>query len=177
MTKKKTQPPRPCIGCCLRQQELDRLQQEETRKVFSDVVDVFLTLYKQGEDTLIYDPSQRLYQHFIKDPDVYNMITFQENTYSMKLFSVFLEQLLNETLDEATFHRYGYWDALYKFLQKEEIFWCTTSYEETFGSQHQKKQNHIKRKKIIFYFVKKKWEKIDIKNYVFIINNNNVRQL
>lgn len=152
MTKKKSQ---PCIGCRLRQQELDRLQQEETRKVFSETVDVFLTLYKQGEDVLIYDPSHRLYQHFIKDPDVYERLTIKENTYSMKQFSFFLEQLLTETLDEDTFHCYGYWDTLYRFFQKEEIFWCTTSLEETFGSQHEKKQVHTKRKKIIFYFVKK----------------------
>lgn len=155
MTKKKTQPSRPCIGCRLRQQELDRLQQEEITKVFSDVVDVFLTVYKEEGDVLIYDPSHRLFQHFIKDPDVYEMITVKENTYSMKQYSFFLEQLLNETLDETTFHHYQYWDALYRFLEKEEIFWCTTSFEETFGSQHQKKQIHIKRKKIIFYFVKK----------------------
>lgn len=158
MTKKKT-PPHPCIGCRLRQQELDRIKQEETSKIFSEVVDVFLTLYKQEEDVLIYDPSHRLYQHFIKDPDVYEIITLKENTYSMKQFSFFLEQLLSETLDETTFYRYEYWNALYKFLQKEEIFWCTTSYEETFGSQHQKKQTHLKRKKIIFYFVKKNEKK------------------
>jgi len=154
MTKKKT-PARPCIGCRIRQQELDRLQQEEISKVFSEVVDVFLTVYKEKGDVLIYDPSHRLYQHFVKDPEVYEMITLKENTYSMKQFSLFLGQLLNETLDESTFHRYQFWDALYRFLQKEEIFWCTTSFEETFGSHHQKKQVHIKRKKIIFYFVKK----------------------
>jgi hypothetical protein len=154
MTKKKTSP-HPCIGCRLRQQELDRIKQEETSKVFSEVVDVFLTVYNKEEDVLIYDPSHRIYQHFIKDPDVYEMITLKENTYSMKKFSLFLEKLLNETLDEATFHLYQFWDALYRFFQKEEIFWCTASFEETFGSQHHKKQVHAKRKKIIFYFVKK----------------------
>lgn len=152
MTKKIT---KPCIGCRFRQQELDRLQQEEISKVFSDVVDVFLTVYKEDDDVLIYDPSHRLYQHFVKDPEVYEMITLKENTYSIKQFSLFLEQLLSDTLDEATFHRYQFWDALYKFLQKEEIFWCTASFEETFGSQSQKKKIHLKQKKIIFYFVKK----------------------
>lgn len=153
MTKK--QPARPCIGCRLRQQELDRLQQEEINKVFSEVVDVFLTVYKEDGDVLIYDPSHRLYQHFVKDPDVYDSITLKENTYSMKHFSFFLERMLSETLDEATFHHYQHWDALHGFLQQEEIFWCTTSFEETFGSHLQKKQTHIKKKKIIFYFVKK----------------------
>jgi len=156
MTRKKPQSAQPCIGCRLRQQELDRLQKEQQSNIYSEVVDVFLTLYTENHDVLIYDPSHRIYQHFIKDPDVYEMVTVRENTYSMKQFSSFLEQLLSKTLDEDLFHHYECWDALYKFFQKEEIFWCTVSLEEVFGNQQDKKHLRVKRKKIIFYFIKKK---------------------
>jgi hypothetical protein len=156
MPRKKPQSAQPCIGCRLRQQELDRLKKEQ---VYSEIVDVFLTLYTEKNDVLIYDPSNRIYQHFIKDPDVYEMITTREKTYSMKNFSSFLEQLLSETLDEDIFHLYEYWDALYKFFQKEEIFWCATSLEETFGNHQDNKHIRVKRKKIIFYFVKKNEKK------------------
>lgn len=159
MTRKKSQALHPCIGCLFRQQELDRLKQENDNKIFSEVVDVFLTIYEEDDDTLIYDPSHRIYQHFIKDPDVYEVITTKQQTYSMKQFSSFLKQLLMETLDEKTFHLYEFWDSLYKFFQKEEIFWCTISLNESFGSQHHDKQIHVKCKKIIFYFVKKNEKK------------------
>lgn len=153
MPRNKLLPRRPCIGCQLRQQQLDHLQQEQV--VFSDVIDVFLTVYKEYEDVLIYDPSHRIYQHFVKDPDVYEMVTVKENTYSLQQFSSFLKELLTQTLDEKTFHLYESWDALYKFFQKQQVFWCSVSLEETFGSLQTTQHLYIKRKKIFFYFVKK----------------------
>lgn len=138
-----------CIGCHMRQQELDQLKKNTSHDCL--IVDVFLSVHYQDGDTLIHDPSQRLFQHFIKDPNVYQTIISAPNTYSLNLFSSFLKDLLSHTLDEDLLHKYETWQCLFHFLQKQQVFWCMVSLQETFGDcefQH----SFVKKKKIIFYF-------------------------
>ena len=138
-----------CIGCHLRQQELDQLKKQQHLDCIT--VDVILSVHHQNGDILIRDPSQRLFQHFIKEPEVYESIIVAPNTYSIERFSTFLKELLSHTLDEDLFRKYETWQCLFEFLKKQQVFWCLVSLEETFGnSVHQ--HSLVKKKKIIFYF-------------------------
>lgn len=121
------------------------------------VVDVFLTTYEENGDTLIFDPTNRVYQHFIKDPETYDALVVKQNTYSMKNLAFVMEKMLERTMDEDTFHLFGNLERLQNVFRERTLFWCSVSLQETFGSQNSDEETtQLKHKKICFYFIEKR---------------------
>lgn len=154
-----------CIGCAFRQQELNQLalklqkqEQEHKTAVPTETIECILTCRTNGDDVLIYDSSHRLYQHFIKDPDVMEEITADTDTYSLQMFSSFLEKLLSATLSEELYWYYERWEWLFHQFKQQETFWCTARFEEQYGTSDDNKnktKSFVRYKKINFYFTKK----------------------
>ena len=163
MNKKKQQQTK-CIGCTFRQKEINQLalklkKQEEQEKqksmVPTETIECILTYETTADDVLIYDPSHRIYQHFIKDPDIMEEITADINTYSLHLFSLFLEQMLSATLSEELYGYYERWEWVYNKFKQKETFWCLARFEEQYGGNDTNMKCSARSKKINFYFTKK----------------------
>lgn len=145
-----------CIACGMRQRTIEKLDRILSLSTNHEEKHVFLrTEDTQDHDTLIYDPSHRLYQHFIKNRETYERITVDQDVYSINLFQQFLQELLSSTLDEDTLRYYEQWDVLFRCLNKKQSFWCSIRFEELFGVEskdHDVLHRSEKKKKIIFHF-------------------------
>lgn len=168
MTRQKKQQPKPkirttlgCIACGMRQRTIEKLNQILSLRVHHEEEHVFLRFQETGEDTLIYDPSHRIYQHFVKEHDVYEEITVEKDVYSLVQFQKFIQQLSSSTIDNETMRFYECWKILFHCLDKRQSFWCSIRFEELFGLEGEEEESHNilyrseKKKKLLFHFTPK----------------------
>lgn len=148
-----------CIACGMRQRTIERLDRVLSLSTNHEEQHVFLRCHDTEDDTLIYDPSHRLYQHYIKNLEVYERITVEPDVYSLQLFQVFLQDILSSTLDEDTLKHYDAWDVLFRCFQQKKSFWCSVRIEELFGVEGEDEQPNVlhrseKKKKVTFHFTR-----------------------
>lgn len=146
-----------CIACGMRQRTIERLDRVLSLSTNHEEQHVFLRCHDTEDDTLFYDPSHRIYQHYVKDQEAYERITVEPDVYSLQMFHGFLQELLSSTLDEHTLKYYDGWDVLFRCFQQKKSFWCSTRLEELFGVEGEDEQPDVlhrseKKKKITFHF-------------------------
>lgn len=140
-----------CIGCSMRQRTIEKLDRVLSMGTIKEDHHVFLRWDPDKE--LLYDPSGRLFQHYVKDMGVYEQITIDPNVYSLGLVREFFQELSRHTLDEDTMRYYDGWCALFRCLTERKSFWCSVRLEEVFGMDEDAVLfRSEKRKKIFFHF-------------------------
>lgn len=149
-----------CIACGMRQRTIEKLNRILSLNTSYEEQHVFLQIHEtKDNDTLIYDPSHRIYQHFVKQIDTYEQITVEEDVYSLHQFQQFLQQLSSSTIDNETMRFYECWNVLFQFLDKKQSFWCSIRFEELFGFDVKDQPDVLhrseKRKKLFFHFTQK----------------------